>query len=287
MELILESKQIYLDIENHENIIETSIDGVLITEKYQPNNESHGRYQIVLKKQIVNLQDLTETASKLKKIAQSFNDLLTYVIGFPLNIDAQDFYGSKIKFAPVNKIEGWQSNYDDVLLILQKKENPEQRHFGKITIGSITHTSTLKETPLPELIKINQNYSGLDNISKMLIRFHLLALTNEYDVKYLLLGKALEIAKELLPVKGNTSESFKHLPPQLQKAFKERTISWLYEMSNHRLETRHAINSKSEDKLHNEMTKEEYYDFLYLSDLLISNIVRTKLGLEPLIFTAK
>lgn len=54
-------------------------------------------------------------------------------------------------------------------------------------------------------------------------------------------------------------------------------------MSNYRFETRHAINKKSDSNLHENMSEDEYSDFMLLSDLLINYLVRTKLNLEPLI----
>ena len=123
-------------------------------------------------------------------------------------------------------------------------------------------------------------YSSLDDLTKLLIRYHYNALKNETDVRYVLLGKALEIADILLPQEKNKNKMFNLLPEELRKIFGNRNLSWLFEMSNYRMETRHIINKKSNSLLHKEMTDEEYFDFLYISENLISFIVREKFNLE-------
>ncbi|MDD2200177.1 MAG: hypothetical protein PHE08_10675, partial [Bacteroidales bacterium] len=91
----------------------------------------------------------------------------------------------------------------------------------------------------------------------------------------------------LLPIPNNDKKSFEQLPEEIRKAFNNRSISWLYGMSNYRYETRHVINKKSNSVLHNEMNKDEYFDFMLLSDILISYLVRKELGLSPLIYHIK
>jgi len=283
MDLVLTSNILYLDILNPEDIIETKLDDIIITEQHQRNLSFHGEYKIILKQVVNTREEMYEFAEKLNDLCRRIGRLLTYVIGYPLTKRTSDFYGIRKQIILLDEIDGWDSNYKKLNRVFQKIENPKQHIFGDIS-SEMKHWSQTENTPLHELIPILQKYKTLDEIFKILIRFHSLALCHGYDVKYLLLGKCLEIAEALLPVPYNRKRSFQLLPVEIKNVFKKKTISWLYEMSNTRFETRHIINKKSPNNLLKEMDDQEYFDFMYLSDMMLNYIIRRQFGLEPRIF---
>jgi len=282
MELIIESDILFIDIEKYEKFEGFKLNGASIFDKYTPNDKYHGEYQLILKKTVKNTQELNESAKSLNRIALLINPLMTYVIGHPINVSKKEFYGKRFSLVVNNKVESWTTNYDNVSRILQTREHP-QGISGIGEISDIRTWSSIGYTPLFELIKVIDSYKHLDNITKILIRYHSLAHLYEFDVRYIILGKALEIAEQLLPIPKDRKKSFSLLPAEIKDEFKNRDISWLYNMSNNRMETRHAINLGSKDSLHEWMTEDEYFDFMHLSDLLINYIVRTKMNLEPFI----
>ena len=285
--LILTSDILYLDIEEYTNLYSTKIGDIEFIEEYNPNSSYHGEYTITISKNVNTRDELGDTTMELYELATNLNKLITYVIGRPLNQRTNDFFGSKRVIIPFNKVDGWKSNYQELSRTLTKLENPDQNLFAEISSGNLLHWSTCKKPPLRDLIQILRNYELATLPFKTLIRFHTLALFHERDVKYLLISKALEIAKELLPVPGNTSSSFIKLPEDIRSEFKNKNISWLFKMSNFRFETRHIIDKKSSSGFHDNMDDEEYYDFMFLSDFLIFYMIRNEFGLDPIVFKSK
>lgn len=282
MELILESDILYIDIEKYNKFEGFKINDASLVDKYTPNKNYHGEYQLILKKTVTNTKELDESANLLNSIALLINPLMTYVIGHPINVSKKEFYGKSISLVVNNKVESWTTNYDKTSGILQTREHPQSiSAIG--SVGDIRTWTTLEYTPLFELIKVINNYKHLDNLTKKLIRYHTLAHSHEFDVRYILLGKALEIAELLLPIPKDRKKSFDLLPHEIKDEFKDKNITWLYNMSNNRMETRHAVNLGSIDSLHAWMNDDEYFYFMHLSDLLISYIVRSKMNLEPVI----
>lgn len=286
MELELKSDKIYLDIDKPESLITAEIDGVSISEIYNPNERYHGEYQLVLKIDITKSDELGDGFAKLEKIASLINRLTTYIVGQPLNFKSNSFYGSRMSITQINSIDGWSSNYTEVKEVLENEENEKNKNEGfrvEISTTGVIHWSTTENPPLTELITIYSRYKGLDEITKLLILFHNKALLHNDDIKYLILGKALELAKTLLPHKTH-EENFDSLPQEIKDIFtkKSRTIRWLYDTANNRIETRHIV-QRGTSELHPEMSDEEYFDYMYLADTLINYLVRLQFELEPII----
>jgi len=285
--LKLTSNTLFLDIDDATNLHSANVGDFNLSEYYTPNSSYHGQYKITITKSVKTKDNLSKYSESAYILANQINDLITYVIGYPLNLKAKDYYGSKRALIRYDVVDGWESNFQDIKPYFILKKNPRQKLFTKVYFGDSKHWTKCKYPPLKELIDILTKYNQANSLVKQLIRFHTLALHHVYDVKYLLLSKALEIAKTLLPIPNNDKKSFEQLPEEIRKAFNNRSISWLYGMSNYRYETRHVINKKSNSVLHNEMNKDEYFDFMLLSDILISYLVRKELGLSPLIYHIK
>lgn len=87
----------------------------------------------------------------------------------------------------------------------------------------------------------------------------------------------LEVLR-LLPDFKNDSSS---IPKEINNIFEAygRDINWLYNISNNRRETRHAVlHGKPIPK--ERMTNEEYTQFITLSNILIINWIRHSVGLK-------
>lgn len=286
MDFIIKSSPIHLRILDKTKKAEVTFGNIHITEDFKISlHNDYGDYSIIMKENVESINELEESMVKFKRIAKRFDDLMTYIVGFPITVNDKDFYGWNTTLEVFDQIAGWECDYRRVHYELEKKEHSNQiAGMDIISIDGIYSNITVPQYPLEELAIAYQNYSKLDQLTRMLIRFHTLSKRNALDTKYLLIGKALEIANFLLPIPDNRKDSFKLLSSDIQEAFKKRDILWLYNMSNNRFETRHIINKKSDSLLHQRMNEDEYHDYIQLSDLLIGNIVRVKLGLDEVLF---
>ncbi|MDD3945457.1 MAG: hypothetical protein PHS38_12190 [Bacteroidales bacterium] len=276
MELVYTSDPIYIDIENFGNIQTAVLDDIVFTETYQPDPNYHGKYRLILKKDVTK-DELHNVADRIREKVVLISKLIVYAIGHPI-VSTNDQYGSRRHVVDVSKHKGWSSNFS-----VLNEHTFTQKDGKKVVIeinfmGMCVHSSS-SESPFEEIVLLYNNYSSLSELEKALIDLHTSALEHEFDVKYAILGKALEIARELYPVNKKTKWN-NNLPASLQFEFKQRdkNLDWLFDMSNNRYESRHVI-LKSPLSLHPRMSDDEYKDFMVLSDLLIIIIIRMKCGL--------
>ncbi len=111
----------------------------------------------------------------------------------------------------------------------------------------------------------------------MLFRAH---HSNDSFTPFYYLSKAIEIARELLPGK-NDKEIEEKLPKELFKE-KKLTFNQLMNLSNTRLETRHAI-KRHTTKLHDKMTLDEINIFKVDSEMIIRYLICEKLEIPLLL----
>lgn len=280
MELSFISDKIYLEIKKYERLSST-YGNWIISDEYIPNTDKNlGNYTITLKTIITQGEEqLNEEIENGEELAKLIGNLITYIIGRPLDYESKYHYGLRQRIAMYGEpITGWTNNYEE---IKKQFDLNNKNSLVKITISDkMKNWSIIEKSPLQDLIIMLSKYNQMDNITKLLIYYHTSAARQDNNIKHLLLGKSLEIVDFLLPKEKNKQKRFKLLPYDLKKSFGNKNLSWIFEMSNYRMETRHIINKNSSSLMHNKMTDDEYYDFLYISDNLISYVVREKFGLD-------
>ncbi len=286
MELVFESKKQLIEIKEYEQL-SSKIGNWTISDKYVPNTDKNlGEYWIIIKSKISKGEDeLIEKFSEGEKIAERIGILITYAIGHPIDYETKCHYGLRYRIALLgDSIKGWSNNFKAI-----KKQIDADKNTPNITVTiseMMRNWVIIEQSPLNELLIMLSKYPKIDSITKLLILFHNDSLKHEGDLRHLLIGKSLEIVDVLLP-KGNNKKRFGLLPDKLKNVFGTRDLSWLFMMSNFRMETRHVINKKSDTFIHNQMTDEEYYDFLYISENLITYLVRKNFDLELKIMVIK
>ena len=91
-------------------------------------------------------------------------------------------------------------------------------------------------------------------------------------------AKVFDLARDLLPGYGNSKKEAA-LPANVRSALRH-SLSWLGEMSNRRLETRHVA---SGGKLLPRMIPAESADFVHDADLVIRAVVEKELGIAAIV----
>jgi hypothetical protein len=90
----------------------------------------------------------------------------------------------------------------------------------------------------------------------------------------ILYAKGLDLARDMLPGHGNTAKQAA-LPAKVGAGLR-RSLNWLGQMSNKRLETRHVF---SEGKLLPKLSHTEGSDFVHDANLVIRGVVENELGI--------
>jgi hypothetical protein len=260
----------------------TEIDGIAVSDSYKPSDiqSRHGQYTFVLSKEVQSYSLLGEVDIAIRKLCGRINTLSTYILGRPLDDKSTDSYGSKKRLLPFGEREAWNSNYEELSRELKIIENPNQKIFVSVKHSTAKWT-TLPSSPFQSLVTLLQAYQDSSFETKLIIRFHALALRHEYDIKYLLLAKALEIFKNQFKT---LNSAFMFLHEDIRNEFNGKNLGWLFDLSNTRFETRHVITRKPPKTVLPEMSDHEYDQFIFLTDLVLSNFIRQKLNLDQVLW---
>jgi len=279
MEIIYETEPIDLLIEEFKKGYYKYM-GFTITDEYNPplNPNDFGKYKIIISKSVLKEILIDEVSSEALKITANINYLIIYSLGRNLKED-NTFYGSRKKIIfPINEQRYWKNNINEVKKYFSKNKKGAFSFDLKINLRK---NSSINISPLKEIMAMLNECNKLEEIYKYLIYYHCAAHETVDDVRYLLLAKALEIADTILYKHKNKEKRQEFLPIELQEIFnqKGRTLDWLFNIQNNRVETRHVFFSKTFDGINKEMEDVEMFDFMYLTDMLIICIVRKRFNL--------
>ena len=149
-----------------------------------------------------------------------------------------------------------------------------------VTIASRT-IFTPPQLPLRLALEARMRYKDLSEAFQLLAELHYEAhVTIGGLSKELGFARALELARSLM--QGTTDKERQRLmEPELADSM-TRPLSWLYELSNRRLSTRHVVASIRSPDLLPRMSHAEHRDFVYNADTLIRGLISEALQL-PLI----
>ena len=255
--------------------IETAeLDGWRFREAYEPAEEPGvpadvGKYRLTIQRTVTVKDNVHELYAKGVDLVERVNRLWTVAAGVPFGLS-----GFSVLLSSLETPTGWETNLDEVDDAIQQAAGGLT---GKVDIYGVEwfHTSTL---PLKRLITALKAYETLDDIMKELIDLHYEARRAPSRRGSFRLAKALEIVRELLPGEDDKARE-RSLPPDVRSAL-THPLSWLYEVSNKRRETRHPITKTGGLALHPELKPEEYQEFLRDADLVIRYAIGDALGLD-------
>ncbi len=260
--------------------------GVTFFEEYSVSDKGKGSYHLVIKKKTKTKEDVSESKGVITDMCSLINTYSTFVIGWPIIMDITTPMGIKKYIRIVGEVEGWSSNADCLYEEFRKREKNKEYIAGKMKIGKVEPWVEMEKSPIPDLIEILKKRKTVNPLIRELAKYFSLAKLNDSNVRYLILGKALEIAKTIFSQSG-LKTAFNNLPEEIKSEFGEKNLGWLYEMSNFRYETRHAIDKKNDQGMHPAMTDNECLEYTRLSSLVLTYLVRKEFGLETIIWKEK
>lgn len=228
-----------------------------------------GKYRLTIERAVTVKDNVHELYARGVDLVERVNRLWTVVAGVPFGRS-----GFSVILASLETPLGWETNVDEVDDAIQQATGGLT---GKVDVYGVEwfHTPTF---PLQRLITALNAYEALDEIMKELIDLHYEAPRSPSRRGSFHLAKPLEIVRELLPGKNDKARE-RSLPAEVRSAL-THPLSWLYEVSNERRETRHPVKKRGGLVLHPELRPEEYQDFLRDADLVIRSVISTALGLD-------
>jgi hypothetical protein len=182
--------------------------------------------------------------------------------------------------------DGWRTNFKKLKSSRPIKPRPGSSPGGppvsftaslKINNGQYKVTSNV--LLLQRAMDAVHAYRAASPEAVFLMQIHLAAIDQlGVPSQFILYAKAFDLARDLLPGHGD-SKKVAALPVNVRSALRQ-SLSWLGEMSNRRLETRHVA---SGGKLLPKMSPAEGDDFVHDADLVIRAVVEKELGIEAIV----
>lgn len=203
------------------------------------------------------------------KIADDLNRVWTYVCGQPIN-------AARLGLVVCDAPDAWTTNNKEV-------ENKLHAEISGITGNIIFQTRYymyVMELPLSKALDVYESYKTASDLVHALIELHYSALTSKRsEARLIFFAKALEMVHKLLPGKRNQQKQ-DSLPVNITSNL-HKSLPWLFEMSNERVDTRHVVQRTPTPTLHKQMSVQERQSFEDDADLIIRTVVCQQLGYEP------
>jgi len=270
---VLTSKPHLYVIRTTKEPYEEAVDGLMIRELFEPVHDDTlpdgiGNYSIVIEGVVTSESEIWTMSEKAHQLAEDLNRTWTYVCGHPINVAR---LGLTVRTAP----PGWMTDVPEI------RERISAKRSG-LTCGSIEIKTRYwvfcSDFPLRRALRVRESLLDASVIVRTLISLHHMALTSrESEVRLLLLAKALEIVRAILPGRRD-QEKQRKLPYEIISELRRGSLDWLSEIANSRLDVRHAIRNKNGPKLHRRISKEERKDFEHDANLVICSVVCGELG---------
>lgn len=234
-----------------------------------------GSYRVALSAEVTSSDDASRAYRSGLELAEMFEKLWLYVSGSPLS-------GNRLQVVLelLKPPKGWMTDFPDVHRGLVAQES---RLRAGISIRNVAW-GVAPDYPLRSLLVVYSRYQAADFSSVSLIDLHYAAVvaTGDYS-KEAAFARALELARALLPGHSD-NEKLSALAPEVRAAL-TRPFSWLFELSNRRVNTRHVVDWANKPAILPAMSSDEHHDFLYNSDLLLRSVVAQRLDI-PLVINS-
>ena len=244
---------------------------IILEESYDTRKD---QYCLQLSVDVKNNEDLEFYKDQFRKLIQRINISLIYITLHAVDSPPCKYNYDKREYTLLDysSVYEWRSNFNEIWNIFYKNEP----HLLGETYQTIYKAT---DSPFEDILLLIQPNCiiHIEGIYKELVYWHRESLLVEGDIRLLIASKALEILRTLIPdIKTNQG-----IPEEIIKCFEAngKSINWLYDMSNNRRETRHAVipgKPISKDRMDND----EYLTFVKLSNYLIVNWIRHMVGLQ-------
>jgi hypothetical protein len=215
--------------------------------------------------------------AEARQLASDLNIVWAYVALVPL-------FPKRFTIRLSGPPDGWRTNFKKLKSTRPIKPRPGSSPGPavgftvsiKIIKGQYKVTSNV--LLLQRAIDAVHAYRTASPEARFLVQIHFAAIDQLGVASQLILyAKAFDLARDLLP--GNRNKKEAALPANVRSALRQ-SLSWLGEMSNRRLETRHVA---SGGKLLPKMSPAESADFVHDADLVIRTVVEKELGIVAIV----
>lgn len=276
--LRFESPELKFGILGNATPSEAEIEGWNLRETYVPNAhvdiaKDVGSYRLIVERNVTQDDDVNKHNTTGVALIERIELLWAFAAALPLRSR-----GFGLELTIIEPPQGWSSNTNKVDRAIQADIQQVTCSFRIVS----RHWRYASAFPLQRLIPLLNAYGALDDeVVRELINLHYAAhMSSSSHGQVVLFAKALEITRKLLPGRDDI-ERGRILPPEVQSAL-SRPLHDLYDLSNNRRETRHAVSKKaSVTVLHPPMSTEERSAFKRDASMVINFVVCNKLGLEP------
>jgi len=216
--------------------------------------------------------------AEARQLASDLNMVWAYVALVPL-------FPKRIMFHLSGSPDGWRTNFKKLKSTRPIKPRPgaSPGPAASFTVSVKINKGKYKVTSdsllLQRAIDAVRAYRTASSEMKFLIQIHFAAIDQLGMVSQLILyAKALDLVRDMLPGHGDSKKEAA-LPADVRSALR-RSLAWLGEMSNKRLETRHVASS---GKLLPRLSATESVDFVHDADLVIRGVVEQELGIGAIV----
>ncbi len=216
--------------------------------------------------------------AEARQLASDLNIVWTYVALVPL-------FPKRMMVRLSGPPDGWRTNFKKLKSTRPIKPRPGYSpgppvgFSVNIKILKGEYKVTSNSLLLQRAINAVHAYRKASPEAKFLMQIHFAAIDQLGVASQLILyAKAFDLARDLLPGYGNSRKEAA-LPANVRPGLRQ-SLSWLGEMSNRRLETRHVA---SGGKLLPRMSATESADFVHDADLVIRAVVEKELGIAAIV----
>ena len=244
-------------------------------------------YGLRMECRVTTQQEAIRSHSEALPLARDLNIVWAYVAVVPL-------FPKRLMIRVPESPDGWRSNFTKINSIRPTKPRSALASPGppagfrvSVTVNPGKYKVMLSFMPLQRALVALQAYRTANSNTRFLVNLHFGALDQlGTEWQLVLLAKALDLARDILPGHRN-SDKQAALPVRVRTEL-TRSLDWLGEMSNKRLETRHVA---SKGELLPRLSRAEAIDFVHDADLVIRGVVERELGIAvvvpPIVNAAK
>ena len=260
--------------------------GWAVSDNYEYNEKfpRQSQYSITITSpDITNQEELNNSNVRGKEIADIISLLIPISGLSSLNRPKFICFSNNQKFVDFKSApNGWSTNYSDIQSMLNSETG--DKLILNVTAEGFIHSSILEQSPLFEIQQMLEHYNDADeHIAFLLFLYNSIETVNDINV-YMLIGKALEIVFAIGAY--NKKRHIKSYFPELSEILQDVTFGSLFDLTNRRKESRHYVDNKKNNQIHNSMSNEEKIKLYRCSTSLIINVIRQAFGLSrvPIVF---
>lgn len=275
--LRIESRELKFRLLQPDSPHSSRVDGWTVREEYEPDKfasyePSLGSYRLILEADVETSEEVEDRFAKGVELAEYLEDVWLYVAGLPLHRD-----GFFLSLEALRPPPNWSSNVKSVRRSIDAREGGLIADIGFETV----HRRYGPAFPLRRALDARERFVAADSLTRALIELHLGGhRAGGFHEAAFLFAKGLEIVRKLLP--GRTDAHRAQSLPQVVREGMSISLARLYEESNTRFDTRHAVTRDKEPVLNPPMDTKDLLKFLNTSDVVIRAVVCQRLGLDQI-----